>query len=182
MPIITPAFPSMCSTHTVMHSTLNIMKEEFERADDILNGPDGLLTGKKTWADLFARHTFFTKDHKYYLSVVASSRSEEAHSTFSGLVQSKFRLLCKGIEEGQCGIEVARPFMKGTDRVHQCENEDEVVRVTQGATDYQIPASKVSSIVADGDNAKHIIYTTTFYIGLTLKAGMLITNIPTLHR
>jgi poly(A) polymerase len=170
MPIITPAFPSMCSTHTVMHSTLNIMKEEFERADDILNGPDGLLTGKKTWADLFARHTF-----------VASSRSEEAHSTFSGLVQSKFRLLCKGIEEGQCGIEVARPFMKGTDRVHQCENEDEVVRVTQGVTDYQIPASKVSSIVANGDNAKHIIYTTTFYIGLTLKAGMLITNFQ-LHR
>jgi poly(A) polymerase len=31
MPIITPAYPSMCSTHNVMKSTMDVMKEELER-------------------------------------------------------------------------------------------------------------------------------------------------------
>lgn len=31
MPIITPAYPSMCATHNVMESTHQIMKEEFQR-------------------------------------------------------------------------------------------------------------------------------------------------------
>src|SRR5688500_13842387 len=92
MPIITPAFPSMCSTHTVMHSTMKVMMEEFKRADAIVNQ---IHTGRKAWADLFERHTFFTKDHKYYLSVVAASRTKEAHDMFAGLVQSKVRLLVK---------------------------------------------------------------------------------------
>lgn len=31
MPIITPAYPSMCATHNVMASTQQIMTEEFKR-------------------------------------------------------------------------------------------------------------------------------------------------------
>ncbi|KAF1927149.1 Poly(A) polymerase [Didymella exigua CBS 183.55] len=169
MPIITPAFPSMCSTHTIMHSTLHVLREEFERADQLINSESGILEGKKQWRDLFTKHTFFTKDHKYYLSVIAASRTEKAHSTFSGLVQSKFRLLCKNIEDGQCGIDIARPWMKGISRVHRYNNEEEADKIIQGHTDFQIKASEVPEIAPGEDSPAGIMYTTTFYVGLKLK-------------
>ncbi|KAF1835882.1 Poly(A) polymerase [Decorospora gaudefroyi] len=166
MPIITPAFPSMCATHTVMPSTLRIMKNEFGRADQILQH---IFSGTKSWDALFERHSFFTKDHKYYLSVVAASRSKEANSTFSGLVQSKIRHIVKGIDDGQTGIDTARPYIEYFERVHRCKGEDQVSEVTQGVLDYMIAASDVpaeGTVPADSD--VHFIFTTTFYIGLTL--------------
>lgn len=172
MPIITPAFPSMCSTHTVMHSTMKVMMSEFKRADAIVNQ---IHTGRKAWADLFERHTFFTKDHKYYLSVVAASRTKEAHDMFAGLVQSKVRLLVKGIDDGDAGVDIARPYIKPFDRVHRCQNEDEIDRVIQGNTDYQIKGevaeNEGSNGDADGAKPYHTIYTSTFYVGLTLPEG-----------
>ncbi|KAF2276848.1 Poly(A) polymerase [Westerdykella ornata] len=172
MPIITPAFPSMCSTHTVMHSTMSIMMDEFKRADAIVNQ---IHSGRKSWADLFERHTFFTKDHKYYLSVIAASRTKDAHDAFAGLVQSKVRLLVKGIEEGDAGVDIARPYIKSFERVHRCRNEDEVDRVIQGNMDYQVPKDSIQNGAApangDASNEYHTIYTSTFYIGLTLPEG-----------
>jgi poly(A) polymerase len=171
MPIITPAFPSMCATHTVMPSTLRIMKEEFGRADKIVQH---IFSGSKSWDALFERHSFFTKDHKYYLSVVAASRSKDANSKFSGLVQSKIRHIVKGIDDGQTGIDTARPYIEYFERFHRCKGEGQVQEVTQGVLDYMIPASEVpaeGTVPADEDI--RIIYTTTFYIGLTLPQGML---------
>lgn len=169
MPIITPAFPSMCATHTIMHTTKAVMMDEFERADRIIGA---ILGGKKTWADLFERHTFFTKDHKYYLSVIAASRTKEADDLFAGLVQSKVRLLVKGIEDGDAGVERARPYIKGVDRVHRCVDEDQIERVVQGNTDYMIKKdSPIANGTSDGEKHHHTIYTTTFYIGLTLPDG-----------
>jgi poly(A) polymerase len=172
MPIITPAFPSMCSTHTVMPSTLRIMKDEFGRADKIMQH---ILGGSKTWDALFERHSFFTKDHKYYLSVVAASRTKDINATFSGLVQSKVRHIVKGIDDGQTGIDTARPYVKSFERLHRCKDENQVFEVSQGSLDYMIPASEMpsdGSAPANGD--AQIMYTTTFYIGLTLPAGMCI--------
>ncbi|KAI4686741.1 hypothetical protein J4E81_008401 [Alternaria sp. BMP 2799] len=165
MPIITPAFPSMCATHTVMPSTLRIMKEEFGRADKILQH---IFSGAKDWDSLFERHSFFTKDHKYYLSVVAASRTKEANSTFSGLVQSKIRHIVKGIDDGQTGIDTARPYIHYFERFHRCK-DDQFHEVTQGSLEYMIPASEVPAEGTEPANGEqHIIYTTTFYIGLTL--------------
>jgi poly(A) polymerase len=173
MPIITPAFPSMCATHTVMPSTLRIMKEEFGRADKILQH---IFSGTKDWDSLFERHSFFTKDHKYYLSVVAASRNKEANSTFSGLVQSKIRHIVKGIDDGQTGIHTARPYIKYFERYHRCKDE-QFHEVTQGSLDYMIPASEVPAEGTDPANGEtHIIYTTTFYIGLTLPPGKCISS------
>lgn len=142
------------------------MMQEFERADKIVYE---IYSGKKSWDALFERHSFFTKDHKYYLSVVAASRSKDADSTFSGLVQSKVRLLVKGIDEGQAGVEVARPYTKSFQRVHRCATEDEVDKVIQGNLDYMI---KDPSASLEENSTDHIIYTSTFYIGLTLPPGM----------
>ncbi|KAF2466457.1 Poly(A) polymeras-like protein [Lindgomyces ingoldianus] len=174
MPIITPAFPSMCATHTVMHSTKAIMLEEFTRAEKIVNL---IIAGKKTWGDLFERHTFFTKDHKYYLSVIAACRTKESHELFAGLVQSKVRLLVKGIDDSGAGVEIARPYVKSFERVHRCHTEEQIDRIIQGNMAFQISSEEAavngsSEKAENGENAEevHTIYTTTFYIGLTLAA------------
>jgi poly(A) polymerase len=166
MPVITPAFPAMCSTHTVTTSTKAIMMEEFQRADKIVRD---VFNGQGSWEALFNHHSFFTQDHKYYLSVIAASRTKEADLTFHGLVQSKVRLLVAGIDDGQVGIDVARPFPEGFERVHRCKNEDQVEEVSKGSCDYMIPTS---DIPAAGTTEDHIIYTMTFYIGLRLPKGM----------
>lgn len=165
MPVITPAFPAMCSTHTITPSTKKVMMEEFLRADGIVRD---IYNGQATWDSLFTRHTFFTKDHKYYLSVIAASRTKEADTTFHGLVQSRVRIIVQGIDDGQTGIEVARPYTDGIARVHRCKNEDQVEAVTKGSLDYAIAAA---DIPASGTSEDHIIYTMTWYIGLRLPAG-----------
>ncbi|KAF2200177.1 Poly(A) polymeras-like protein [Delitschia confertaspora ATCC 74209] len=170
MPIITPAFPSMCSTHTITHSTKKTLMQEFKRADQIVKS---ILAGQKTWEDLFAKHTFFTKDHKYYLSVIAASRTKESHSTWSGWVTSRVRLLAKGIDESDAGVECARPFVKSFERTHRCKTEDDIERVVQGNMTFQVKDKEATVPNEDGDSSDgdHIIYTTTFYIGITLHEG-----------
>lgn len=171
MPIITPAFPSMCSTHTVMPSTLRIMKDEFGRADKIMQH---IFAGTRSWDSLFERHSFFTKDHKYYLSVVAASRTKEASATFSGLVQSKVRHIVKGIDDGQTGIATARPYIEYFERVHRCKDDSQVDEVIKGSLDYMIQPSEMpaeGNAPANGESI--LMYTTNFYIGLTLPSGML---------
>ncbi|KAF1968224.1 Poly(A) polymerase [Bimuria novae-zelandiae CBS 107.79] len=163
MPVITPSYPSMCSTHSVTHSTLKIMKNEFLRASEIVNG---IADGKNTWADLFQRHTFFTLDHKYYLSVIVSSTgNKDPFDAYSGRAQSKIRLLARNIEVGNTGIEMARVYRKGIERVHRCANEKEIDEVRQGSIKYKIPAEDATTDSGDG---KTIVYTTTWYVGLTL--------------
>jgi poly(A) polymerase len=62
MPIITPAYPAMCATHNVMHSTKTIMTNEFRRAAQLVDmvmvrserSPEG-----GNWAELFEKHDFF---------------------------------------------------------------------------------------------------------------------------
>lgn len=62
MPIITPAYPSMCATHNVTHSTKTVMTTEFRRAAGIVDmimvrsekSPEG-----GNWGELFEKHDFF---------------------------------------------------------------------------------------------------------------------------
>ena len=196
MPIITPAFPSMCSTHTITPSTKDIILKEFKRAEEITGS---IIDGKKSWADLFTRHTFFTKDHKFYLSVIASCYTKEAHEKFQGLVTSKVRLLIKGIDEGVPGIEFARPFPKEFHRVHQCDTEEQRTRIREGNMKFVVTKeqiedrdAKMKELAAKGEtangdvttNPQHTIYTTTYYIGLTLPISMTasLRNFPSLTK
>jgi len=73
MPIITPAYPSMCATHNVTASTQMIMTEEFKKGSDIV---DNVIVGSANWSELFAKHDFFHK-YKYYLQVIASTGSPD---------------------------------------------------------------------------------------------------------
>jgi poly(A) polymerase len=175
MPIITPAYPSMCATHNITHSTKAVILGEIERATGICQS---ILSGKKSWHHLFEKHTFFTDDYKYYLSIVSASRTKEAQQIWSGLVQSKVRRLVSAIEMSDTGVDVAHPFNKGFDRIHVCKDEDEVNKVFQGELNFQISEEKLAEVQTDNteigaeesDSVKPtIVYTTSYYIGLKLS-------------
>lgn len=198
MPIITPAYPSMCATHNVTMSTKTIIIRELERGGDIT---DKIFTGQLQWKDLFTKHTFFTHDYKYYLSIVAASRTKDAQHVWSGLVESKVRLLVSNLDN-QGSIAVARPFNKGFERVHHCKDEDEIEAAISGDLRYQAPDvqtettdavkdpkhgaaaeggaedmkmpngdSKPTTTTTNGDEM-HTIYTTTYYVGIELRQGL----------
>ena len=189
MPIITPAYPSMCATHNITMSTKKIITRELERGGNIV---DKIFASQLQWKDLFARHSFFTQGYKYYLSIVAASRTKDAQLVWSGLVESKVRLLVTHLEN-QGSIELAHPFNKGFERVHDCGNEDEIEAVlngdlqyqakhtttettdstndpirnaaAQGAADCMVPVNNAGSST-NNDAKKHRIFTTTYYVGI----------------
>lgn len=108
MPVITPAYPSMCATHNITASTQKIILSELERGAEIMNQ---ISVGKKTWSDLLERHDFFHK-YKFYLCIVAASESnDEEHGKWSGMIESKVRLLVQKLEVTE-GIALAHPYVK----------------------------------------------------------------------
>lgn len=187
MPVITPAFPSMCATNNITASTKAVIMRELARASAIMTE---IFAKKKSWKDLFEKHTFFTKDYKYYLSVNCASRSKEAQQVWSGHVQSKVRRLVSNIENSDTGVSIAHPYVKGFQRVHKCKTEEEYDQILHGELKYQIAEtttedSGLAAVLADqeGDDAgaqskatqpefdadgNMIIHTTTYYVGLEL--------------
>lgn len=202
MPVITPAYPSMCATHNVTMSTRKIITKELARASDIVNNK--IFNGHLAWENLFEKHTFFTDGYKYYLSIVSASRTKEAQQIWSGLVESKVRHLVTDLENDSA-IEIAHPFNKGFERVHECRNEQEIEVVISGGSQYQVKGIKtattdqsnnpkhMAAAQGEGDNIpitngtngeatngetvnedeKTTIYTTTYYVGIQLDKSKL---------
>lgn len=192
MPIITPAYPSMCATHNVTMSTKEIITRELMRGVEIT---DRIWSGQKDWKSLFAKHTFFTQDFKYYLSINAASKAKDAQHVWSGLVESKVRLLVASLERNDA-IRLARPFNKGFERIHECRVEEDIEKVVAGDLSFQAPNSRTETTdikkdpkhnaAAQGDseemtmptddtivddNKTVTVYTTTYYIGIELATG-----------
>ena len=190
MPIITPAYPSMCATFNISKSGKDIIIRELNRGLEVVNK---IMNGQLQWVDLFDRHTFFTKDHKYYLSVIAASPNKDAALAWSGLVESKVRILVMKLEDQVELIDLARPFTKGYERTHRCKNEEEVKDVKLGSVKYQFSETQTTDenhdpkraaaaqegVNVDGEAAANpkpetgvggeVWYTTTFYIGIEVK-------------
>ncbi|OQD78671.1 hypothetical protein PENDEC_c001G01034 [Penicillium decumbens] len=190
MPIITPAYPSMCATHNISISTKTVLLRELQRGGDIV---DKIFMKQLTWKDLFARHSFFTNDYKYYLSITASSKTKEAEGVWSGLVESKLRHLVIALDRKNV-IAVAHPFPKGFERVHSVPNEQAMEAVKNGSIDY-VAKGTSTEMTDETNDAAHqaaaqtgvenaevpdipeqkadidsrTVYTTTYYIGLELK-------------
>ena len=191
MPIITPAYPSMCATHNVTLSTKGTILKELARGGDVV---DKIFTGQLAWKDLFERHAFFTSDFKYYLSVVSSSRTKEAQQLWSGLVESKVRHLVTDLEHDEL-ISCARPYIEGFERVHRCNSEEQIDAAIHGDLRYQAKDIKTETTEATND-PKHnaaaegegidvhlngsvgvttngtestTLHSTTYYIGLQLS-------------
>ena len=142
MPIITPAYPSMCSTFNITHSSKTIIQKELE---DFAQVVDQIMVGKLPWKSLFVKHTFFTQDYKYYIMVNAASTTKENSKIWGGFVESKIRLLVQGLER-HSSIRLARPFNKGYERRHKVENDEQFFDVQNGSFKYK---------VEDDDDSEH---------------------------
>ncbi|KAI8826949.1 Poly(A) polymerase central domain-containing protein [Fimicolochytrium jonesii] len=167
MPIITPAYPSMCATHNVTESTHVVTTQEFERAADIA---DRIMVGSGSWIELFTKSDFFAR-YKYYLQIIASSDQAESQLRWSGMVESRLRQLVKQLELVD-HLELAHPYIKGFDKVCRCISEEERSRAAHG----QFPPSRDDS-ETDVPGAS-FLYTSTFYIGLSIKAKDPSSNTP----
>lgn len=187
MPIITPAYPSMCATYNISISGKTVITRELERGKQIT---DAIFNGTMQWKDLFKKHSFFTTDHKYYLSIIVSSADQDAAKAFSGLVESKVRILVKNIEDDQHEvISLARPYTKGFKRVHKVENAEQTAEVRKGIMKYKVDETVlvettdpqlvtmngdgVSTADAQGTQQSSTeggqkVFTHTFYVGLDL--------------
>ncbi|UNI19690.1 Polynucleotide adenylyltransferase [Purpureocillium takamizusanense] len=180
MPVITPAYPSMCATFNITRSSKTIINQELQRGLEIT---EAIMVGKRPWSDLFVKHTFFTADYRYYISVITASKDKESHKVWSGYVESKVRMLVQKLELHQ-EIDLARAFNKGYDRRHLCKNDEEIAQVQEGSLDYLMkPGDEVPTPQTDadmsGEDSKEgdgtakpasptVVYTTTHYIGLQL--------------
>lgn len=187
MPVITPAYPSMCATFNITRSSMTIINRELQRALEI---SESIMVGKRPWSDLFVKHTFFTAGYKYYISVISASKTKEAHKIWSGYVESKVRMLVQKLEQHP-SIALAHAFNKGYERRHRCKDANEVEQVQEGSLDFLIRDTdaqeeattngKDESTVkeeSDGQNEAAEswpmdVYTTTHYIGLELGDGKL---------
>ncbi|KAJ4419333.1 polynucleotide adenylyltransferase [Gnomoniopsis sp. IMI 355080] len=200
MPIITPAYPSMCATFNITHSSKAVIQKEL---DFFAEQVEQIMLGKLPWKSLFVKHTFFTQDYKYYIIVNAASMTKENSKIWGGFVESKIRLLVQSLER-HASIQLARPFNKGYERKHKCShNYDEWSKILDGSLEYMVKdedsADEVKTESAtgiakvepknedgtDGTDAKNAdekmetedekadkhVYTSTHYIGIELRPG-----------
>ncbi|CAM1502807.1 Fc.00g075830.m01.CDS01 [Cosmosporella sp. VM-42] len=144
MPVITPAYPSMCATFNITRSSMTVIKRELQRA---LNLTESIMLNKRPWSDLFVKHTFFTAGYKYYISVISASKNKESHKIWSGYVESKVRMLVQKLESHP-SIALAHAFNKGYDRQHRCHNDGDIEKVQEGCLDF-LATETVKSEVKD---------------------------------
>ncbi|KAF8638592.1 hypothetical protein AX17_002133 [Amanita inopinata Kibby_2008] len=162
MPIITPAYPAMCSTHNVTASTQMVMTEEFKKGAEIV---DKIIVGTASWSELFAKHDFFYK-YRYYLQVIASTGNPELQIKWAGTVESRIRQLVMKLEYVD-SLTLAHPFVKGFDQVSYCLSSEEVHAVAQGEITETIMSRKKEDV--EGKEGANPVYSTTFYIGLMIE-------------
>lgn len=153
---------------------MTIINRELQRGLDLT---ESIMMGKRPWSDLFVKHTFFTADYKYYISVTTASKDKESQKVWSGYVESKVRVLVQKLELHP-SIALAHAFNKGYDRRHCCKNDEEIAQVQEGSLDYLAPkddavdAAEEQVAGKNGDSSQSApsrkVFTTTHYIGLQL--------------
>jgi poly(A) polymerase len=163
MPVITPAYPSMCSTHNVTASTLRIMTEEFRRGAELMLK---IEQKKALWADLFAKTDFFAR-HRNYFQILAVSESEDAHLIWSGFLSSKVRHLTPKLELEEY-IDAAPPFCEGFELVVEAANLEQVRAAHYYVDDEDAPTSSIAPEPSVGGESKKY-FTMAFYVALIIS-------------
>ncbi|KAI7880776.1 polymerase [Lichtheimia hyalospora FSU 10163] len=153
MPIITPAYPTMCATHNMTNSTFKIVIGECKRAAQIM---DKIMIGSLPWEALFEGHAFF-RNYEHFLEIVVSSDNASRQLKWTGLVESRIRGLLNKLESVN-GLALAHPFIEGFDNTYNCTSFEQVDAATRGA-----------GIKTNVSGQGMTVYTRTFYIGLYFK-------------
>lgn len=172
MPVITPAYPSMCATHNITESTKKVILQEFQRGSGIVTE---IFSGAKKWSDLFTKHDFFRR-YKFYLTVIAATKgSSEEQKKFAGMVESKLRLLVQKLENNE-NINLAHPFVKTFDQAYLVDSIAQLDSVLEHTgtlsgeeylktlTPYSAEAQSDAS-----SEGKVEVRLTRFYIGLQIN-------------
>lgn len=107
MPIITPAYPSMNSSYNVSSSTLQIMREEFQRGLRICE--DLETSNKADWNMLFESFSFFDA-YKDYLQIDIAAANDDDFRQWKGWVKSRLRLLTIKIERDTRSMLLCHPY------------------------------------------------------------------------
>ncbi|TRM67821.1 Poly(A) polymerase central domain-containing protein [Schizophyllum amplum] len=162
MPVITPVYPAMCSTHNVSVSTFAIIEEEFKRGSKLI---DKIIFGSLKWSNLFEKHDFFHK-YRYFLQIIASTASAEAQLMWAPNVEVKMRQLVSKLELVD-SLTLAHPFTKGFEQVFYCLSDDEIRSVAQGEVSETIASRRPQDIEGQSNGSR--VYSTTFYIGLAIE-------------
>ncbi|CDF35537.1 Poly(A) polymerase [Chondrus crispus] len=120
MPIITPAYPSMNTTHNVSASTLATMKMEIARGLTICEAiesnadkeeSENAKRGMEAWQDLFVPSEFFG-NFKRYLQIDVYADDSESYKRWKGMVESRLRFLIHKFEDSGL-VKYLRPYPEG---------------------------------------------------------------------
>jgi len=114
MPIITPAYPSMNSSHNVTPSTFRIMKAEFTRAVRCI--------GQRDWTSLFLPTTFFRR-YKIFVRLHLTAGSAFNLYKWKAYVESKLRVFVLELE-GVPQVESARCYPEMFDQPVKKQGKD----------------------------------------------------------
>ncbi|CAD5225405.1 unnamed protein product [Bursaphelenchus okinawaensis] len=94
MPIITPAFPEQNSTYNVTKSTRQVLIHEFQEG---LKTMLDIINKTASWSKLFEEVNFFSR-YKHFLVLLCITENHDDHVKFTGLVESKIRILISALE------------------------------------------------------------------------------------
>ncbi|KAI9633303.1 putative polynucleotide adenylyltransferase [Dioszegia hungarica] len=162
MPVITPAYPSMCSTHNITASTMSVVRDEMLRAmqitDKILANPGS------SWMELFDKVDFFGL-YKTYVQVIASASSQEKIKDWGGTVESRIRTLVQDLENTDI-IVTAHPLIYGIPNTFYCLTEEEQAAASQGELSEAAMRRKESDM--EGKEYKKV-WTKSFFVGLEIE-------------
>ncbi|KAJ2805027.1 polynucleotide adenylyltransferase [Coemansia helicoidea] len=169
MPIITPAYPSMCATHTVSHSTKQLIVREISHGVGVA---DRIMRREATWDAMFEKDDFF-RTYKFYLQVNVASTDAEAHNLMHGFLESRLRQYVTRLEHTGMFVLI-HPYMNSFDREHPCATDEDEQQVRAGLAPEERPAA--SNTDGDGaggeapssDKDGKTVSLTTFYLGLLL--------------
>ncbi|KAI5059732.1 hypothetical protein GOP47_0026051 [Adiantum capillus-veneris] len=106
MPIITPAYPCMNSSYNVSTSTLRVMTEQFENANEVCKAVE---MKQAEWSSLFESYAFFDA-YKNYLQIDIMAVDEDDLRTWKGWVESRLRQLTLKIERDTFGMLQCHPY------------------------------------------------------------------------
>ncbi|KAI5956538.1 PAP1 [Candida jiufengensis] len=165
MPVITPAYPSMCATHNITNSTQKVILSELAKGAVLMSE---IFNGTKNWSDLFKRHDFFHK-YKFYLCVVVgTSDIAEEHHKWHGFVESKLRQLVMKLEATE-GVELAHPYVKDFSNIYFLDERtpSDIIN-SYGTLSGENYLKELNVPTAENDTGSKL-YLSKYYIGLDIS-------------